>query len=77
MVEITEEDKGKRVVNRDGNTVGMVTAVEGERVFVDPNPGLTDKIKSKLGWEAVSEEDYAISERDIDTVTDDELRLSH
>lgn len=77
MPEITPEDKGKRVVNRDGNTVGMVSAVEGERVYIDPNPGITDKIKSKLGWEAVDEDDYAISERDIDTVTDDEVRLSH
>ena len=77
MAKISEDDEGKSVVNRNGDTIGMVSGVEENRVYIDPNPGLTDRIKSKLGWETVDEDDYAITERDIDTVTDDEVRLSH
>lgn len=75
MASVTKEDEGKRVVNQDGDTIGMVSGVEGDRVYIDPDTGITDKIKAKLGWEEVDEDDYAVNERQIEAVTDDEVRL--
>lgn len=76
MPTITDDEEGKQVVNQDGDTIGMVSNVEGSRLHVDPDPGITEKIKSKLGWESADEEDYMITEDDIDSVTDDEIRLN-
>ena len=74
-MDITENDEGKTVVNEAGETVGMVSQVEGHDVHVDPDPGLTDSIKSKLGWGEADEDSYAINQSDIASVTDDEVQL--
>lgn len=76
MAEFTEDDQGKTVVTADGDEIGSVSGVEGRRAYVDPDPGITDRIKSALGWQDVDEEDYALEESQVDTVTDDEIRLS-
>lgn len=73
---VTEDDEGKTVVNADGEEVGIVTGVRGGTAYVDPDPGLTDAIKSKLGWEEVDTEDYPLQEDRIEDVTDDEIRLT-
>lgn len=75
MATISEDDEGKTVLNQEGETIGMVTSVRGDRMFVNPEPGITDRIKSKLGWEDVGEDDYVVRENDIETVTDDAVRL--
>ncbi|WP_135534193.1 PRC-barrel domain containing protein [Halostella pelagica] len=72
---ITDDDEGKSVVNADGETVGMVTEVRGGTAHVDPDPGVTDKIKSKLGWGDTNEDTYPLQEANVDAVTDDEIRL--
>ncbi|WP_435074088.1 PRC-barrel domain containing protein [Halorubrum sp. HHNYT27] len=75
-MDITEHDEGKKVVNAAGKKLGMVSKVEGQNVHVDPDPGLTDTIKSKLGWGDADEDTYALNQSDIATVTDDEVRLN-
>ena len=72
---LTEEDEGKRVVNVSGDRIGVISGVRDGSAFVDPNPGITDAIKSKLGWENVDEDDYPLKHSKIDRVTDDEVRL--
>lgn len=74
-MDITENDEGKTVVNEAGETVGMVSKVEGHNVHVNPDPGLTDSIKSKLGWGDADEDTHAIDQSDIASVTDDEVQL--
>ena len=73
--EITDDDEGKHVVDAHGETVGIVTAVEHGTAHVDPDPGITDRIKTTLGWEERDEDTYPLQEEAIDTVTDDEIRL--
>lgn len=75
MVTISEGDEGKTVVNRDGEKIGRVTNVQGGTAFVDPDPGITDTIKAKLGWEDVEGDDYRLDTSEIDNITDDEIRL--
>lgn len=72
---ITEEDEGKRVVDHEGNEIGMISDVRGGTAYVDPDPGVTETVMSKLGWEDVEEEDYPLDETRIDTITHDEIHL--
>ncbi len=77
MPTLTQDDVGKKVVNRDGEQIGMVSAVDHGHIRVDPDPGLADSIKSRLGWMDTDDDDYLLEESHIETVTDDEVRLSH
>ncbi|GGO00185.1 MULTISPECIES: PRC-barrel domain containing protein [Haloarcula] len=72
---LTERDEGKRVVNAEGEAVGMISGFRGGDAFVDPDPGITDKIMSRLGWEDIDEDDYKLDPSKVDTITDDEVRL--
>lgn len=72
---LTDSDEGKRVVSATGEDIGMVTEVEGGKARVDPDPGITDAIRSKLGWGDADQRDYTLPADRIGTVTDDEIRL--
>lgn len=72
---ITEEDEGKSVVNSTGEKIGMVTGVKSGTAYVDPDPGITDSIRSKLGWSDIDQDDFALQADRVETVTDDEIRL--
>ena len=72
---ITDDDEGKRVVNSTGEKIGMVTGVRAGTAYVDPDPGITDSIRSKLGWGDVDQDDFALQEDRIEAITDDEIRL--
>ena len=74
-VQITDEDVGKTVLDGDGDEVGIVSAVRHGTAYVDPDPGITTKLKTKLGWEDHEEADYPLQEPSVETVTDDEIRL--
>ena len=73
---LSERDEGKTVVNADGTAVGIVAAFRGGTAFVDPDPDITDSVKSKLGWGDVDEDQYPLSDDHVETVTDDEVRLN-
>jgi hypothetical protein len=76
-VQFTDEDVGKSVVNGDGDEVGIISAVEHGTAYVDPDPGITTKITTALGWEDIDDEDgYPLQEEAVATVTDDEVRLA-
>lgn len=72
---LTESDEGKTVVNDHGETIGRVVEVSGGAAHVDPDPNMTDIIKSKLGWGDSDEDTYRLDESSIEEVTDDEIRL--
>lgn len=72
---LTEDDVGKSVVNRTGEKIGTVSGVQGERAYVDPDPGLTDTIKAKLGWDDPDSDDFQLEGEHIESMTDEEIRL--
>ena len=51
-VEITRRLMGRSVELQSGEEVGMVSDVDADdnRIYVDEDPSLTDKIKAALGW---------------------------
>lgn len=73
--QFTDGDVGKRVVNADGDEVGMVADVEHGTAHVEPDPGITDSIKATLGWSDSGESTYPLQEEAVSRVTDDEIRL--
>jgi hypothetical protein len=72
---VTDDDEGKTVVNANGEKIGVVSGVRGGRAYVDPDPGITTSIRSKLGWQDVDEDDYPLPETSIDEITADQIRL--
>lgn len=73
---LDEADQGKVVKNADGETVGRVIEVKNNTAHVEPDPDLTDTIRSKLGWGGSDEDSYALDSSSIDTITGDEIRLN-
>jgi len=73
--EITDDDQGKKVVNDHGDEIGIVKEVQAGTAHVDPDPGMTDQLKSKLGWSDTDEDTYPLQENMIEDVTDDEIRV--
>lgn len=74
--DFTQEDEGKDIVNADGDKIGIVESVEGGTAHVDPDPGMTDTIKSKLGWGDTDEETYPLDASNVESITDDQVRLA-
>lgn len=74
-ITFSESDEGKKVVDSAGETVGRVVDVRHGSAYVDPDPGTFDTIKSKLGWGDVDDDSYPLQKADVDSVTDDEIRL--
>ena len=74
---VTDDAVGKDVVDAAGDKIGIVTAVEHGTARVESDPGLTDKLKTMLGWEDTDEDAFPLQEVAIATVTDDAIRLRH
>ena len=72
--ELTSDDEGKAVVSGD-ETLGRVVDVEHGTAYVDPDPGITDTVKAKLGWDDADVDDFTLEGSRVETVTDDEIRL--
>ncbi|QFU83572.1 hypothetical protein [Natronorubrum aibiense] len=73
--EFTDDDIGKRVVNANGEEVGLVADVEHGTAHVEPDPGITDTIKAKLGWGGTDDDAYPLQEGSVARVTDDAVHL--
>ena len=73
--EFTDDDEGKRVVNAEGDEIGRIEAVQGGSAHVNPDPGMTDTLKSKLGWGDADEDTYQLDHENVEEITDDEVRL--
>ncbi len=74
--ELSDDDIGKTVVNANGESIGVITAMQHGTAHVEPDPGLTDTIRAKLGWDDTSEDTYPLQEGAIDQIGDDKVHLS-
>jgi hypothetical protein len=74
--EPTEDDVGKPVVDSRGETVGLVEEIRAGTAYVDPEPGLVDRIKAALDWGEADEDAYPLERDQIKRITDDEIELS-
>lgn len=69
-------DIGKPVVTPSGDQLGIVTAVEDRVAYVDPHPGITERIAATLGWGEIDEEDLPLERNRIERITRDEVRVA-
>jgi len=76
-VDLTDDVQGKTVVNAAGEEIGLVSDVEPDRgrLYVDVEPGITERIMSALGWGDADEDDSPLPASAIDRVADDEVVL--
>jgi hypothetical protein len=68
-------DTGMAVLDAQGEEVGTVATVENDTAYVDLDPGLTDEVKSSLGFGDTDEDTYALHDEMVDTVDDDGVHL--
>lgn len=73
---LTSEATGKRVVDGSGNETGIVRGVSNGVVYIEPDPGLGDTLRAKLGWGKPGRHTYPVDRRNIERVTDDGVYLN-
>lgn len=64
-------DHGKSVVDNRGADVGVVSDVEGETMYVEPDPTLTEKVMSKLHWRDNDRDHLEVSPERIERIADE------
>ena len=75
-VQVDDSHEGNEVVDADGETVGIITGVEDDTIYVDPNPDLTDRLKADLGWGGGDESDRTIQQNQVEDVQGNAIRVS-
>lgn len=71
----TDIDEGMDVLDTQGEEVGTVATVEGDTAYVDLDPGITDEVRSSLGFGDTDEDTYALRDEMVDTVDNDGVHL--
>lgn len=64
------------MVDSDGNEIGVVSRVRDGTLYVQPDPGLSDAMHSELGWGHVEKDAYPLASSEVQTVTNDEIRVT-
>ncbi|TYL39356.1 hypothetical protein CV102_08785 [Natronococcus pandeyae] len=72
--QFTDDDLEKTVENANGETIGTVTAVEGDVAQVEPRDGVMDSIRAALGWTG-TQETVSIRDDTVEEITDEVIRL--
>ena len=72
---LAEEDEGKVLVDAEGEELGVVTEVEGDVGYVDPDPGLSESALAAFGQADHNEDDIVIEDDIVAVITDEEVRL--
>jgi hypothetical protein len=72
----TDRDVGKPIVDGDGNRIGRVAGVTGNRIEVEPDPGTLDRIASRFGWDDRTDDTHRIDADAVRRVTDGEVILA-
>jgi hypothetical protein len=75
MVTLKEEDEGKVLVDAEGETLGVVTEVENNVAYVDPDPGVAEAVMATFGHADANRDDLTVEGEIVVEVTDEELRL--
>lgn len=74
-IRFTDDDEGKTVVDANGRTLGLVTAVEGDTAYVDPDPDLAETLKADLGWGDPDADEYTVKQDAVESRASDRLTL--
>jgi hypothetical protein len=73
--DFTDEDRGTPIRTTEGQRVGEIASVESGTARVDPAAGLSDETRRDFGWDESIWGPYDLRDEQIDTISDDEVRL--
>lgn len=74
-VTFSEDDEGKTVVDASGDTLGIVTKIQRDTAYVEPDPDVTETLKSELGMGDADPDEYTVHQDAVETTTDEKLHL--
>ena len=72
---LDDVSEGDTVIDSQGETAGIVTAVEADKLYVDPDPGITEKLSAKLGWVDEDDAEYTVDADDVAGVEGGDVHL--
>lgn len=73
--EFQASDEGMAVKTEDGDEIGTIESVEGNRAHVRPDSGLSQSIRKRLGWTKENEAVYELRHTKVSEFTDDAVIL--
>lgn len=71
----TLADQGKDVVDTHGEDLGIVSDVDGETLYVEPDPSLLESVMSTLHWREGDRDEMKIPGDRVLRIDDDEVVL--
>lgn len=71
----TLADQGKDVVDTHGEDLGIVSDVDGDTLFVEPDPSLIESVMSTLHWREGDRDEMKVPGDRILRIDDDEVVL--
>lgn len=72
----TEDDVGKSVRTANDETLGVVTDVDRETAYVDPDPEMADSVGSALEWDRSTEDAVPLGDDAVESIDDEAVTLS-
>jgi hypothetical protein len=73
--DFTDEDRGTPIRTAEGERIGEIASVDRGTARVDPAADLRDETRRDFGWDPSTEGPYELRDEQIDTITDEEVRL--
>lgn len=76
MTLIDEDDVGKLVVDTVGRELGTVVEIRQGTAYIDPDPGIVSKIRTRLGIGSAGEGARPLYENQVTGVTDTAIHVT-
>lgn len=73
--EFKSSDRNKTVVTEDGDEIGTIERVSGNKAYVKPKRNISRNIRQRLGWTDDEEEEYELMHSNVQQFSGDEVRL--
>ena len=70
---VTADDTDLPVLDSEGNQIGVVAAVSGEDVVVDPGPDVSDDARASLGWSSSENVEWTLQRSDLERVAAEDV----
>lgn len=71
--QVSTADVGLPVLDSEGNQIGVVAAVAGDDVEIDPDPDLSDDARGSLGWEKLEDVEWTLPRSDLERVAAEDV----
>lgn len=73
--EFKSSDKGRKVMTADGDMVGTIDRISGNRAYVKPDRKLSDSIRRQLEWTEEGKNTYELDHDAVASIKDDGVHL--